>query len=88
MRVVAIKILYTITYMSRLTQKNCTKKGMLFLASMGETGLCHDIFFLNSHLGLLRLLRSNDNWPQNFEAALRNLAIIPESLAPHLEKVR
>ena len=26
--------------------KNCTKKPMLFLASMGETGLTHDIFFL------------------------------------------
>ena len=38
-------ILYTITYKSRLTQKNCTKKPMLFLASMGKTGLCHDIFF-------------------------------------------
>ena len=28
--------------------KNCTKKVMLFVASMGEMGLCHD----NSHLGL------------------------------------
>ena len=46
-------------------QKNCTKKGMLFLASMGETGLYHDIFFLNSQLGLSR---SNDNQPLNFEA--------------------
>ena len=45
--------------------KNCTKKAMLFLASMGETGLFHDIF-LNSYLGLSRSLRSND-W--NFEAA-------------------
>ena len=36
---------YTITYKSRLTQKNCTKIPMLFLASMGETGLTHDIFF-------------------------------------------
>ena len=26
-------------------QKNCTKKPMLFLASLGETGLTHDIFF-------------------------------------------
>ena len=26
-------------------QKNGTKKPMLFLASMGETGLSHDIFF-------------------------------------------
>ena len=41
---------------------------MLFLASMGEMGLCHDIF-LNAHLGLLRSLRSNDNWSLNFEAA-------------------
>ena len=26
-------------------KKNATKKTMLFLASMGETGLSHDIFF-------------------------------------------
>ena len=26
-------------------------------------------FFLNSHLGLSRSLRSNENWPLNFEAA-------------------
>ena len=26
-------------------------------------------FFLNSHLGLLSSLRSNENWPLNFEAA-------------------
>ena len=26
-------------------QKNCTKNQMLFLASKGETGLSHDIFF-------------------------------------------
>ena len=40
-------ILYhTITYKSRLTQKKIAqKKPMLFLASMGKTGLCHDIFF-------------------------------------------
>ena len=42
-------------------KKNCTKKPMLFLASMGKTGLSHDIFFLNSHLGLLRLFRLNEN---------------------------
>ena len=41
---------------------------MLFLASMGKTGLSHDIFFY-SHCGLSRSLRSNDNWPLNFEAA-------------------
>ena len=35
----------TITYKSRLTPKNGTKKPMLFLASMGKTGLTHDIFF-------------------------------------------
>ena len=28
-----------------------------------------DTFFLNSHLGFLRSLRSNENWPLNFEAA-------------------
>ena len=27
------------------SKKKCTKKPMLFLASMGETGLSHDIFF-------------------------------------------
>ena len=26
-------------------KKNCTKKPMLFLVSMGKTGLSHDIFF-------------------------------------------
>ena len=26
-------------------KRNCTKKPMLFLASMGETGLTHDFFF-------------------------------------------
>ena len=40
-------------------KKIAQKKTLLFLASMGETGLCHDIFFLNSHLGLLRSLRIN-----------------------------
>ena len=38
-------MLHTITYKSRLTPKNGTKKPMLFLASMGKTGLTHDIFF-------------------------------------------
>ena len=36
---------HTITYKSRLTQKKLYNKPMLFLASMGETGLSHDIFF-------------------------------------------
>ena len=40
-----VGILYTITYKSRLTQKNGTKKPMLFLISMGKMGLSHDIFF-------------------------------------------
>ena len=48
--------------------KNMQKIPMLFFASMGETGLRHDIF-LNSHLDLSRPLRSNDNRPLNFEAA-------------------
>ena len=30
-------------------------------------------FFLNSHLGLSRSLRSNENWPLNFEAATSKL---------------
>ena len=41
--------------MSKLTKK----KLVLFLASMGETGLTHDIFF-NSHLGLSRSLRPKE----------------------------
>ena len=41
------------------SEKNCTKKPMLFLASMGETELTHDIF-LNSHLGLSRSLRPKE----------------------------
>ena len=28
------------------SKKKCTKKPMLFLASMGKTGLSHDVFFL------------------------------------------
>ena len=31
-------------------KKNCTKKTTLFLASMGETGLSHDIFFFEFSL--------------------------------------
>ena len=50
----------TVTYKSRLTQKKWHKKPMLFLASMGEMGLSHDIFF-DFHLGLMRWLRSNDD---------------------------
>ena len=37
---------------------------MLFLVSMGKTGLSHDIFF-NSHLGLSRSLRPKE---ADFEA--------------------
>ena len=65
-----LKVL-TITYKSRLTQltpKQLYKKRDDILASMGETGLCHD-FFLNFHLGLSRSLRLNDNRPLNSEAA-------------------
>ena len=40
-----LDVFYTITYKSRVTQKKLYKKMMLFLASMGETGLTHDIFF-------------------------------------------
>ena len=40
----AIFVFNTITYKSRLTQKKLYKKTMLFLVSMGETGLTHDIF--------------------------------------------
>ena len=36
----------TITYKSRLTPKKLYKKPMLFLASMGETGWTHNMFFL------------------------------------------
>ena len=45
MKLILKLYLDTITYKSRLTQKYCTKKPMLFLASMGETGLTHDFFF-------------------------------------------
>ena len=38
-------MLCTITYKSRLTTKKWHKKTDLFLASMGKTGLSHDIFF-------------------------------------------
>ena len=53
------------------SKKNARKKPMLFLASMGETGLSHDIFF-NSHLGLSRSLRLNENRGWIFEAATSN----------------
>ena len=41
---------------------------MLFLVSMGKTGLTHDFFF-NSQLGLSRSLMSNDLRWWNFESA-------------------
>ena len=59
-----------------MAQKNL----MLFLASIGETGLSHAIFF--SHSGQMTI---------NVEILglrLRNFATVPESLAPHLQKVR
>ena len=57
---------------------------MLFLVSMGETGLSHNIFWILTkafwgkmaiNVEILRLQ------PRNF-------AIVPESLAPYLKKVR
>ena len=39
------QLLSTITWKSRLIQKSCTKKPILFLASMGETELSKDIIF-------------------------------------------
>ena len=42
--------------------KKCHKKAMLFLASMGGTGLTHDI---DSHLGLSKSLRPKE---ADFEA--------------------
>ena len=42
---VLLSYLCTITYKSNLTQKKCTKNPMLFLVSMGKTGLTHDFFF-------------------------------------------
>ena len=69
LRIKATNLLLTITWKSRLTPKQWHKKTMLFLASMGETGLSHDISFSNSQLGLSRSLRSNDLRWWNFEAA-------------------
>ena len=40
------------------------------VVSMGETVSSHDSF-LNSHLGLSRSLRLNENQPLNFEAATK-----------------
>ena len=45
---------------------------MLFLASFGKPGYAMMIFFLNSHLGLLRSLRSNENRRCIFEAVTSN----------------
>ena len=44
LKIVRSWIVNTITK-SRLTQKKCHKKTKLFLASVGETGFSHDIFF-------------------------------------------
>ena len=60
---------YTITYKSKLTPKKCTKKPDAIFSIHGKNGIMPWIFFLNSHLGLSRSLRSNDIWPLNFEAA-------------------
>ena len=52
------------TYKSRLIPKKLFKKTD---ASIGETGYFQNFFF-NSHLGLSRSLRSNDDRCWNFEA--------------------
>ena len=55
---------------------------------MGKTGLSHDIFFKFS-VGPFEVIEVE--WPQMIKfwgCDLKIFANIPESLAPHLEKVR
>ena len=58
-------------------KRNGTKKPMLFLASMGKTGLSHDIFFWILTCCCCCWGRMTSDF-----------VIISESLAPNLEKVR
>ena len=61
---------------------------MLYLVSMGEMGLSHDIFFQ------ILTWAFRDRWGQMsidvkfWGCDLKNFAIIPESLDPNLKKVR
>ena len=66
--------LFTIIYKSRLTPNKLYKKTDAILSIYGRNRINPWHFFLNSHLGLSRLSRSNDNWcwilrlrPRNFE---------------------
>ena len=44
-------------------------------------------FFLNSHLGLLRSLRSNENWPLNFEADFHSTSMTSKGLSENSKKM-
>ena len=55
---------------------------MLFLASMGETGLTQDIFFLNSQISLSSSLRSTLPFrgeEPNFQEQLQNFEVAPQN---------
>ena len=62
----------TITYKCILTQKELYKKADAIFSIFGKNGINPWHFFLNSHLGLSRSLRSNENRGWFFEAATSN----------------
>ena len=68
-----------------MAQKNRYQQ---FLAPMGETDLSHDILFKI----LSYAFRGRWGWMTSDDEILRlqprKVAIVPESLAPHLEKVK
>ena len=64
-----IYLLNTITYKSRLTQNKLHKKTDAIFSIYGKNGIIPWHFFLNSNLGLLRSLRSNENRCWIFEAS-------------------
>ena len=53
--------LHTIAYKSRLTQKKIAQKNRCYFKHLWEKQDDPMTFFLNSHLGLLRSLRSHDD---------------------------
>ena len=63
-----IYLLNTITYKSRLTQNKLHKKMDAIFSIYGKNGIIPWYFFLNSHLGLSRSLRLNENRGRIFEA--------------------
>ena len=68
--------------------KKIVQKTDAIFSIYGRNGIIPWHFFFNSHLGLSRLLRSNDNRCWILRLGPRNFVIISESLAPNLEKVR